>query len=67
MPLGGCRVGPASLASVVFTEVVGATGLRQRPGEEAADRLQQAHDWLLADAVAGRFAAPARAPGLGRA
>lgn len=43
--------GAPSLASVLFTDVVGSTELRQRLGEEAADRLQQAHDRLMTDVV----------------
>lgn len=37
--------------SVLFTDVVAGTALRQRLGEEAADAFQRRHDELLADAV----------------
>lgn len=37
--------------TVLFTDMVGSTALRGRVGEEAADRVQQAHDRLLGEVI----------------
>ena len=38
-------------ATVLFTDLVGSTGLRSQLGEEAAEELRRRHDLLLASAV----------------
>lgn len=41
------------MVSILFTDLVGSTELLQRAGDEAAQRIFQAHHKLLSDAVAG--------------
>jgi len=43
-----------TMAVVLFTDLVGSTGLRGRLGEEPADELRRTHDRLLAQAVETR-------------
>jgi class 3 adenylate cyclase len=42
-----------STAIVLFTDLVGSTGLRSRLGEDAAEVVRRQHDALIADAVKG--------------
>jgi class 3 adenylate cyclase len=42
----------ASIATILFTDLVGSTELMQRVGDESAQRLFQAHHELLSNAVA---------------
>jgi class 3 adenylate cyclase len=39
-------------ASIVVTDIVGSTSLRERIGEDDADSLRRVHDRLLGDVVA---------------
>jgi class 3 adenylate cyclase len=43
--------GRIGTATVMFTDLVASTELRQRLGEDAADRLREQHDRLLTDGV----------------
>ena len=42
----------AALRGVLFTDIVGSTGLRQRLGDDRADALRREHNALLGSAVA---------------
>jgi class 3 adenylate cyclase len=42
----------ASIATILFSDLVGSTELMQRVGDESAQRLFQSHHELLSDAVA---------------
>jgi class 3 adenylate cyclase/tetratricopeptide (TPR) repeat protein len=49
---GGTPVSRVETLTVLFTDLVGSTELRQQLGEEAADLLRYAHDALVTSAIA---------------
>src|SRR5262245_61970315 len=52
-------------ATILFTDLVDSTAQRTALGEEAAERVRQAHDRLLADAVAAHHGTVAKSTGDG--
>jgi len=49
---GAGEAGRPATATVLFTDLVGSTALRQAVGDDAADELRRSHDRVLRDAVA---------------
>jgi class 3 adenylate cyclase/tetratricopeptide (TPR) repeat protein len=49
---GAGEAGRPATATVLFTDLVGSTALRQAIGDDAADELRRSHDRVLRDAVA---------------
>jgi adenylate cyclase len=49
---GAGDTGRPATATVLFTDLVGSTALRQAVGDDAADQLRRSHDRVLRDAVA---------------
>jgi len=49
---GAEEAGRPATATVLFTDLVGSTALRQAVGDDAADELRRSHDRVLRDAVA---------------
>ncbi len=52
MTTGAGEAGRPATATVLFTDLVGSTALRQAVGDDAADELRRSHDRVLRDAVA---------------
>ncbi|HEX3667653.1 MAG TPA: AAA family ATPase [Acidimicrobiia bacterium] len=52
MTQGVGEAGRPATATVLFTDLVGSTALRQAVGDDAADELRRSHDRVLRDAVA---------------
>lgn len=51
MTTGAGEAGRPATATVLFTDLVGSTALRQAVGDDAADELRRSHDRVLRDAI----------------
>ncbi|MFL6242708.1 MAG: ATP-binding protein [Acidimicrobiia bacterium] len=52
MTTGAGEAGRPATATVLFTDLVGSTALRQAVGDDAADELRRSHDRVLREALA---------------